>query len=921
MSFLLEHLLADRALTNALGWAILHSLWQGALVALALAACLGVLRHQSASLRYHVSLAALATSFGLFAGSFWYAYQPSLAEAAPAAGADDPLLAQLLQLGLWDQASLAALTWAECHTWADYSAWATQQFGLHVDWVATLWLVGVGLFLLRFASGLAYSHRLRRVGTSPVAPEWEARLLGIKARLGMSRPVRLLQSALVAVPTVVGWLRPVILFPVGMLAALPPHELESIVAHELAHIKRNDYLVNLLQSLVEVVLFYHPATWWISARIDEERENCCDDLAVATVGDAYTYIRALAGLAELRTRTQAPALAATGRSGQLLLRIKRIAKKTEPKNWMSLQNFPARLVAVLLVCSAWLLYATKSEATELVQVIGQNATELVAKVEEKIGQLVTTPADTTLPKPPAAPKEAKPGQKMMVVSIVNGKADTLMHDGMPGMPIIKWGSGPDDTLVSVMRHLAGDSAAIRFNLYLNGYKNGWHYFASDSLYIMNGDVRWRGLKQDSVPKMYNRQGYYFVLPEKPMGDWAPRQGGNIYYWGDSVRTWSRQFGPADGRRMGMNGTIFLGDSVRTWSQQFGPADGRQPERQKLLKELQEKMQELKDAKGKARDQKMEELERKMEELQKLGRLNPATSLPNLQGVQYSSVRQPNQSRTITVNVRGQGDHYDNNVTVNMGNQVTIVNRSSINIQKGDSTQLAEHPLYILDDEIVTEKAIGEIDPRDIKVVNVLRGKTATTRYGSQGTNGVIEITTKSAQPKPKPRTEIRVISGLGKKTDPRPLYVLDGQEVAEEVIRRLPVESIQTVSVLKGPDALTKYGEKGREGAVEVTTRGTASQPSNARTEEVAVETLRVYPNPVGERGMLSIVVELDKASQVSLQATDLQGRTVADILPPRTLEAGRNTIGWSTKGQSPGTYFINLALNGRVLTKRVVIE
>jgi beta-lactamase regulating signal transducer with metallopeptidase domain len=897
MSFLLEHLLADRALTNALGWAILHSLWQGALVALALAACLGVLRHQSASLRYHVSLAALATSFGLFAGSFWYAYQPSLAEAAPAARADDPLLAQLLQLGLWDQASLAALTWAECHTWADYSAWATQQFGLHVDWVATLWLVGVGLFLLRFASGLAYSHRLRQVGTSPVAPEWEARLLGIKARLGMSRPVRLLQSALVAVPTVVGWLRPVILFPVGMLAALPPHELDSIVAHELAHIKRNDYLVNLLQSLVEVVLFYHPATWWISARIDEERENCCDDLAVATVGDAYTYIRALAGLAELRTRTQAPALAATGRSGQLLQRIKRIAKKTEPKNWMNLQNFPARLVAVLLVGSAWLLYATKSEATELVQVIGQNATELVAKVEEKIGQLVTTPADTTLPKPPAAPKEAKPGQKMMVVSIVNGKADTLMihadttisiRSGARNFPFV-WGRGQGDSATATIRQWAGDSAAIRLKSYLGGNGATWIYSTTDSLHFQNWPIHQAWPNWDSIQSLNEK---LFSVP----------LGGEHF-------------------KMRMNGTIFLGDSVRTWSQQFGPADGRQPERQKLLKELQEKMQELKGAKGKARDQKMEELERKMEELQKLGRLNPATSLPNLQGVQYSSVRQPNQSRTITVNVRGQGDHYDNNVTVNMGNQVTIVNRSSINIQKGDSTQLAEHPLYILDDEIVTEKAIGEIDPRDIKVVNVLRGKTATTRYGSQGTNGVIEITTKSAQPKPKPRTEIRVISGLGKKTDPRPLYVLDGQEVAEEVIRRLPVESIQTVSVLKGPDALTKYGEKGREGAVEVTTRGTASQPSNARTEEVAVETLRVYPNPVGERGMLNIVVELDKASQVSLQATDLQGRTVADILPPRTLEAGRNTIGWSTKGQSPGTYFINLALNGRVLTKRVVIE
>jgi TonB-dependent SusC/RagA subfamily outer membrane receptor len=485
---------------------------------------------------------------------------------------------------------------------------------------------------------------------------------------------------------------------------------------------------------------------------------------------------------------------------------------------------------------------------------------------------------------------------------------------------------------------------------------------------MNEDVRWRGLQGDSLGKVFPGQGYHFVFPERPKGDWMPRQGGNIYYWGDSVRTWNRQ---------------------------FGPADDRQADREKLLKEVREKMQELRDAKGKAREQKMEELERKMEELQKLGRLNPATSLPNLQGMQYSSVRQPNQSRTIegsarlangvgisirpgtglrltgielnplylingqiveriilealdpstietmlvlekqsaqqlygdrgkegavlvstrqakrnqsrtiTVDVGGQGDHYDNNVTVNVGDQATIVNRSNLYINKSDSTNSVGQHLYVLDEEIVALKSVGDIDPREIKVITVLRGKNATTKYGSQGANGVIEITTKSAQPRAKAK----------------PLYVLDGQEVAETVVKQLPPNQIQSMRVSKGPEVIAKYGEKGREGVVEITTKGAASQPSNTRTEEVAVETLRVFPNPVGEQMMLNIVVELDKASQVSLQATDLQGRSVADILPTRTLERGRNTIGWSTKGLSAGTYFINLALNGRVLTKRVVIE
>ena len=112
--------------------------------------------------------------------------------------------------------------------------------------------------------------------------------------------VRLLESTLVDVPTVIGWIKPVILLPASALSGLKPHQLEAILAHELAHIRRHDYLVNLLQTLVETLLFYHPAVWWLSRRIRAERENCCDDLAVSLCGDPYTYAQALADLEELR---------------------------------------------------------------------------------------------------------------------------------------------------------------------------------------------------------------------------------------------------------------------------------------------------------------------------------------------------------------------------------------------------------------------------------------------------------------------------------------------------------------------------------------------------------------------------------------------------------------------------------------------
>ena len=141
-------------------------------------------------------------------------------------------------------------------------------------------------------------------------------------RLHIGRAVRLLESTSVSVPTVIGWLRPVVLLPASAMAGLAPNQMEAILAHELAHIRRHDYIVNLFQTVVETLLFYHPAVWWLSRRIRAERENCCDDLAVSLCGDPVAYAAALAELEGLRSTTGDLVLAATG--GSLLQRVRRL---------------------------------------------------------------------------------------------------------------------------------------------------------------------------------------------------------------------------------------------------------------------------------------------------------------------------------------------------------------------------------------------------------------------------------------------------------------------------------------------------------------------------------------------------------------------------------------------------------------------
>jgi TonB family protein len=188
-------------------------------------------------------------------------------------------------------------------------------------WTVPIWSLGVLLFSLRLVWGARQVHSLRRRGTLP-DESMLATITGLAVRMRISRPVQVLVSTLAEAPAVVGWIRPVLLLPPATLLGLTPQQLEAVLAHELAHIQRHDYLINVLQMMVETLLFYHPAVWWTSAQIRRERELCCDDLAVGFCGDAMCYARALTTLERIRIAAPGMAMGSTG--GPLRYRILRV---------------------------------------------------------------------------------------------------------------------------------------------------------------------------------------------------------------------------------------------------------------------------------------------------------------------------------------------------------------------------------------------------------------------------------------------------------------------------------------------------------------------------------------------------------------------------------------------------------------------
>lgn len=327
-------------LTEALGWALLHSLWQCALAAAALASLLAIVPVRAARTRYALAVTTLTLMLAVPIGTAvrLRAAGPSVgvvvapaprAVALPSPAAAEPPTSPAERPG----PALATRIRADLEP--------------ALPWIVVAWLAGVVILSIRLASGWLVTRRLSTVGTRPVPQSCRDALARLVVRLRVTRPVRVLESAVIQVPAVIGWLRPVVLLPVSALTGLTPLQLDALLAHELAHVRRYDYLVNLLQSAIETLLFYHPAVWWVSRRVRDEREHCCDDVAVAACGDAHCYATALLGMERLRNPLPALSMAASG--GSLVERVRRLMAPAAP------ETFPRGLAGALAVLLALVL--------------------------------------------------------------------------------------------------------------------------------------------------------------------------------------------------------------------------------------------------------------------------------------------------------------------------------------------------------------------------------------------------------------------------------------------------------------------------------------------------------------------------------------------------------------------------------------
>src|ERR1700761_3179941 len=328
----INSLLTDQ-LIKALCNTLVHSLWQGIILAAVAGLIIIGTKRASSALRYNLLIAALvlfaAGTVVTFVTQFHLPVYPGANQQVNVVNQSAVIIQPLSGHIVVQSGTLADII--------------SRYLNTYHNPIVLIWFLIICAKSIQLGVGLYGTYQLKRVNVIEVKGFWNERMKQLACLLGIKQGISLLESGLAKVPMVIAHLNPVILIPFGLLASLSAEEAEAILIHELAHIKRRDYLVNMLQSLMEIVFFFNPAVLWISKLIKTERENCCDDLALAQNNNKLSYIRALVSCEEYQASVPAYAMGFPGGKNTLLDRVKRMATN---RNY-SLNLFEK---AVLSVC-------------------------------------------------------------------------------------------------------------------------------------------------------------------------------------------------------------------------------------------------------------------------------------------------------------------------------------------------------------------------------------------------------------------------------------------------------------------------------------------------------------------------------------------------------------------------------------------
>ncbi len=327
----------DNILFQAISWTLVHSLWQGFFFALFAGIIIVTTRKSASSLRYSL-LSVLFISFLMGIGiTFYYELQQN----------SDTAIVLHLPLQNFEITAIAAKDISN-----NFSK-TVHFLNANASIITIIWFLVFSVRCFGMLGNFSQIYRIRNYKTQQPSAYWNNRFSELCEQIKIKKSIILLESALVKVPSVTGFFKPMVLVPIGLLTNLSAAQTEAILLHELAHIRRKDYVINIIQSFAEIVFFFNPGVLWLSSLIREERENCCDDIAISTIENKTQFVQALVSFEEYNLSTNALSMGFGGPKNSLLKRAKRIVYN----NNKSLNTFEKSFLSIGLFLTAIVLLA------------------------------------------------------------------------------------------------------------------------------------------------------------------------------------------------------------------------------------------------------------------------------------------------------------------------------------------------------------------------------------------------------------------------------------------------------------------------------------------------------------------------------------------------------------------------------------
>ena len=741
------------SIATILGWTILHSIWQILLIALVLKLLFQRISNNAASIRYKLSMLALLSAFAWSTHTFWIEWNHYYVSAITL---DNALLLEVTEL----TSSTTEVSQQPTDLFTQWSLIAEPI----MPYLAIFWMVGMLFLSSRMFVGLTRLHTFSKKGIQVLPDPWQSRFEELKRRSGIRRIVDVRLSEIISVPITYKFLRPIVLLPVSVFTGLSDEQIEVLLLHELAHIKRHDYLVNLLQSFIEVLFFYHPLIWWISKNVRAEREHCCDDMVMNLYHQPMLYAQTLTQIQSQHYSFKTHlAMSANGNKGVFTQRIYRLFKE---------QETPSR---------------SKNSAIALLLLIFSGA--MMAFY-------------------PTAVVQNNPGEENVTTQIVE-------QDTMPEKPVVVEGLRVENR-ERVVVGSRKESINQDENKYTEIIVEEEILYEDDTIKVIEVTEIKRELDEvemaaeeiivEEVPEPLIVTGTYRIkkAEEKVKVD----KGGELL----TVRV-----------KKGTKPLVFLDNKpFKDWTID---------ENGKLTINIPtEKVHTVNVYKG-----------------SKL----------------YGSVGAKHKGEVIEI------------FSFEAAPKATfeLKDDKATNIIHTDSTPVNDKPLFVIDGVISKRDNIDEeISPDEIQSISVLKGNSATAKYGKNGQNGVIEIITKRMKLKEK-KEEKKAKKEKKKK------------KLKEKKVKKLskPLESL-----------------------------------SNFQSVVIEKPQLSISPNPTNQ--LTNVKVYLEEKENVRLEVYDVRGQLIS-VIVDKKLDNGTHDYEWDATDYPAGTYIVKLTTKEHSITNQLIVN